>query len=187
MENTQLSQSLAAFLVTKQSEGQRQELTRLLHVNVRMEQFGLSLTEQDAQALIISRNESLRQSRRIELGQSVLEKLLYEFCDSQYLNNDNLVESIEALQDVFYLFKNETQDLMSDEELLHFMKEQFETVCAGDIGHLADTCLERMARAVRGGSRSHEQNDGKGLYEEVDEEQRWDEELYHYALHELLG
>ena len=54
------------------------------------------------------------------------------------------------------LYKNETEDKLSDDELLHLMKEQYENPCHGDLDYLESTCLERVARAVRAGG---------GLYE----------------------
>ena len=44
------------------------------------------------------------------------------------------------------MYKNEMQDEISDEELLHFMKEQFETVCFGDLDYLTGTCLPFFLR-----------------------------------------
>ena len=143
------------------------------------------LTEKEARELMVCRDESLKKYRRVEFGAGILDELIFEFCDSSYLNGDNYVSTLEKLQDTFYLFKNETQDCMTDEEILHFMKEQFETVCAGDADHLADTCLERLSRSVRVGNRSYESNDGRGIYGDVDEEKRWDPDLYYQVLKEL--
>lgn len=66
------------------------------------------------------------------------------------------------------------------------MKEQFETVCFGDVEYLEGTCLTRFSAAVRAGYRGYEAFGGKGEYEELSEEQRWDSELYTEALRELF-
>ena len=37
---------------------------------------------------------------------------------------------------------------MTDQELLNFMREQFDNVCFGDTGYLEETCLDRLAAGV---------------------------------------
>ncbi len=51
-------------------------------------------------------------------------KIIYEFCDSDFIDQNNYVDTIIRLQEIFYLFKNEMQDEITDDELLHIMKEQ---------------------------------------------------------------
>ena len=55
-------------------------------------------------------------------------KIIYEFCDSDFIDQNNYVDTIIRLQEIFYLFKNEMQDEITDDELLHLMKEQFELI-----------------------------------------------------------
>ena len=40
-------------------------------------------------------------------------------------------------------------DELTDDELLTFMKEQFDTVCFGDTDYLGDTCLEIFSQAAQ--------------------------------------
>lgn len=162
------------------------EAAELMKLKPGLERFGLQLTKEKARELVLYKNESLKRNRRVEFGKGILGELMFEFCDSRYLDEDNWIEVLQKLQDIFYRFKNETEEQMTDEELLHCMKEQYETVCAGDIEYLADTCMERISRGVRGGRVRSRQQDGRGMYEQVDEEIRWDSNLYYQALHELL-
>ena len=62
------------------------------------------------------------------------------FCDSSFLSQNNYVETLIRLQEIFYLYKNEMQDEITDDELIHFMREQFEAVCYGDLDYLEGTC-----------------------------------------------
>ena len=82
---------------------------------------------------------------------------------------------------------NEMQDEITDDELLHFMKEQFETICYGDLDYLEGTCLANFAQAIRAGYRGYSETDGYGEYVSLDEVSRWDRKLYLEALRELLG
>ena len=137
-----------SLLEVLQSQKEKKELSVLMQCNEKTESFGLSLTEEDAHELVLCRNASLKKYRRVEFGEGILDKLIFTFCDSQYINQENYREIMEELQDIFYSFKNEAMDLLTDDELLTFMKEQFEEICMGDTEYLESTCLPRFASAM---------------------------------------
>ncbi len=177
------------------AQQQKQELTRVLECNKKTEQFGLVLSEEEAKSLIISRKTALADSQRVEFAEGILPKLIYCFCDSQYINQDNYGDTLDQLQDLFYQYKNETQDELSDDELLEFMRKQFDEVCYGDLDYLANTCLERFSRAVRSGYHSQLQKrlrdeyalrESEDSYGKLAEETRWDYELYKSKLEDLF-
>ena len=174
------------FFALLQQTKQKGELAALEESNKKTEKFGLSLTREQAGELVICRNESLKKYKRVEFGEGILNKLIFIFCDSQYIDVNNYLETLEKLQDIFYAFKNETQDKMTDDELLTFMREQYEKVCFGDLEYLGTTCLERYAKAVREGYSGYLQSQGQGEYERFSEEERWDSELYYDVLKELF-
>ena len=149
-------------------------------------QFGLSLTREETGALLAARQESLKKHQRVEFGRGILDKLMFVFCDSQYISRQDYARTLARLQDIFYACKNEAQDRLTDEELLAFMKDQFETVCFGDMEYLEGTCLARFSAAARAGYRGYEASGGQGEYEALSEEQHWDGELYLEALKELF-
>lgn len=161
---------------------QEKEMALLAGCSRKTEVFGLTLTEDEAKELIQCRNDSLKKHRRVEFGQGILDKLMYAFCDSDFISPDTWLDTLKQLQDIFYDFKNQTGDQVTDEELITFMKEQFDGVCMGDMEYLESTCLDRFAHAVRSGYRGHEATGGKGEYEALSEETHWDPELYLLAL-----
>lgn len=161
------------------------QIISLLETNPYTERFGLRLSEEDAGILEEKRLESLSQWQRVEFGEGILNRLIFEFCDSAYISQDNYVETIAELQNIFYHYKNEMLDEISDEELLHFMKEQFENVCFGDLEYLEGTCLEIFSEAVRAGYRGYRRTDGRGEYGKFDRTRRWDKELYLETLRDL--
>lgn len=169
-----------------QIKKEQNELMQLVSFNKNTEKFGLTLTQEDAKALMICRNDSLKKYRRVEFGKGILDKLIYTFCDSQYINQENYLGTLERLQDIFYEFKNEAEDKLTDDELLTFMREQFESVCFGDTEYLEGTCLQRFATAVRAGYTGYQKSGGHNEYEEFDEEQRWDKDLYMDVVKELF-
>lgn len=168
------------------SKREKEELAVLRDYNKKTEKFGLTLTEEDAGKLIVSRNNSLKKYQRVEFGKGILDKIIYTFCDSQYIHQGNYLKTLQELQDIFYQFKNESQDKVADDELQAFMKQQFETVCSGDTEYLAGTCLERFSRAVREGYTGFTGSGGIDEYEQFSEEERWDSEVYQSVLKELF-
>ncbi|RKJ44541.1 hypothetical protein D7X98_11955 [bacterium 1XD8-76] len=160
-------------------------LSRLMETNQATERFGLALTSQDAELILEERGNVLREMRRVEFGEGIIPRIIHEFCDSAYIDQSNYVETLLRLQEIFYLYKNEMLDEISDSELLHFMKEQFESICFGDLDYLEGTCLSNFAQAVRAGYSGYKRSEGRGEYEKFDEVTRWDYELYFEALKEL--
>lgn len=168
-----------------QAMSMQTQIGKVMDTNQYTQQFGLSLCEADAQLIVAERTKSLREQQRVEFGESIIPKLIYEFCDSDYIDQGNYVQTMVRLQDIFYLFKNEMMDEITDDELIHFMKEQFETVCYGDLEYLEGTCLEIFAQAVRAGYQGYRGSDGRNEYAQFDVVPRWDRELYLEVLKEL--
>ena len=162
------------------------QVAELLDTNEETAHFGLTLTEKDAQMIVTARQNTLKAQRRVEFGTSATERLIREFCDSQYLEQDCFAETVMRLQDIFFTFRNEMMDLISDDELLHFMKEQFETICYGDLEYLEGTCLTGFAEAIRAGYRGYKESEGYGEYAQFDAVPRWDYNLYLETLKELF-
>jgi len=161
------------------------QIQKVMESNQYTKQYGLTLTEQDAKVLAQERKNTLMEHKRVEFGESILPRIIYEFCDSAYISQSNYVESLIRLQEIFFLYKNEMLDEISDEELLNFMKEQFETVCFGDFDYLEGTCLDLFAQAIRAGYRGYEKTAGKGEFAAFDVVVRWDRALYLETLREL--
>ncbi len=164
---------------------QKNQVSEVMKTNQKTERFGLTLSEEDAALITAERLHTLQEQRRVEFGAGIMPKIIYEFCDSAYIDQNNYVDTLLSLQEIFYLYKNEMQDELSDDELLHFMKEQFEGVCFGDLDYLEGTCLRIFAEAVRAGYRGYQASEGYGEYGKFDEVKRWDYELYLEALREL--
>lgn len=164
---------------------QQNQVEKVLEINQKTAHFGLALTKEEAALILEEQKNILREQRRVEFGEGIMPKIIYEFCDSVYIDQAHYVEILIRLQEIFYLYKNEMLDEISDDELLHFMKEQFETICFGDLDYLEGTCLSNFAAAVRAGYSGFRESEGYGEYGRFDEVQRWDYNLYLEALREL--
>lgn len=181
------------YMELLQMEQEKRQLASLLDRNSRTAVFGLTLTENDAKLLLSERKTTLRQQERLEFGAGILPALIDAFCDSAYITQENYIETLIELQDIFYEFKNESLDLLTDNELLSFMARQFEEVCFGDMEYLRSTCLERFCRAIRRGDPLLEKerdeyslSDDRNPYTNLEEENRWDRKLFLQALDDLF-
>lgn len=164
---------------------QENQVGKVVETNRATAQYGLALTEEEAKLIVRERTDTLREQKRVEFGDSVTPKIIYEFCDSDFIDQNNYVETIVRLQEIFYLYKNEMQDEITDDELLHLMKEQFEQLCFGDLDYLEGTCLAQFSQAVRAGYDGYKGSNGYGEYSKFDDRKRWDYELYLEALKDL--
>lgn len=172
------------WMVLLQRENQ---LARIIDTNQAAEKYGLFLSEGEAGLILEERCNALKEQKRVEFGEGITPQIIYEFCDSSFIDQYNYVDTIIRLQEIFYLYKNEMQDEITDAELLHFMKEQFEDICYGDLDYLEGTCLTIFSQAVRAGYRNYKDSQGYGEYADFDEVKRWDYELYLEALDNLWG
>lgn len=127
----------------------RQTKQEVLQSNEYTSKFGLSLSEQDVEELMIVRRECLQEHQRVEFGKGVIEKLIYAFCDSPYIYQENYADTLSRLQDIFYLYKNESMDELTDDELIEYMRKSFDETCQGSLDYLEETCLEEFARNIR--------------------------------------
>jgi hypothetical protein len=139
------------FSLTPVSMQKIQTAKELRECNEFTRRYGLSLSEQQIHGLVEKRFEALKDTGRIEFGKGILKKLIYEFCDSPYIIQENYEDTILELLDSFYYFKNESMDLISDDELMTFMKEHFDTICEGSLEYLNGTTLEELCRNTRYG------------------------------------
>jgi hypothetical protein len=113
--------------------------------------YGLALTEAEIVSIANRRMEALEAVGRVEFGSGVAGLLVREFCDSPYLTRENFEETILELMDAFYYFKNESKDLIRDDELIAMMKRFFDTTCQGSVEYLTGTTLEEICRSARAG------------------------------------
>ena len=81
-----------------------------METNRYTEAYGLVLSREDAQVLAQERADALKRERRVEFGQSILPAVIYAFCDSPYIMQENYRDALIRLQNIFYLYKNEMLD-----------------------------------------------------------------------------
>lgn len=131
----------------------RNQVQQLMEMNQKTQHFGLALTEEEAKLIVENKKESLKEQKRVEFGETILVKLIDTFCDSPYISQRDYADTLMRLQEIFYLYKNESLDELSDDELLEYMKKAFDGICQGSLEYLEETVLEEFARIIRCGER----------------------------------
>ena len=113
--------------------------------------YGLTLSESDITELVELRSDALHRTGRVEFGGGILPKLIRAFCKSPYIDPSTYAATLADLQDAFYYFKNESQDLFSDDDLIEFMERVFNGSAHGSTEVLTTISLEALCRWARSG------------------------------------
>ncbi len=128
---------LAAFQNNMLVSAQNQYIAqKLVALNGITSEHGITLSQADCKGIAQFRSEALAENERIEIGVGAVKRIIEEFCDSGYVNQQNFRSVVEALLECFYTIKTETNDTVSDDEVMEFLKYLFETEAGGDIEKL---------------------------------------------------
>ncbi len=127
------------------------EVANIKKCNEFTNKYGLTLSDTQIESLMEKRIDILKNTGRIEFRTGIIDKIIKEFCDSPYINQENYVLTLYNLLDIFYEYKNETMDLVTDDELIKFMKTAFNGVCKGDTEYLSGTIMYEMKQRILNG------------------------------------
>ena len=106
----------------------------------------MTLTAAQAAELVAARREALVQTGRVEFGSGVTERLIRAFYTSPYLTKETYAETLQALTELFYQLKNETDDRVGDDALLAEMRARFDDDCRGSLDLLAGDAMPAFVR-----------------------------------------
>lgn len=107
-----------------------QTVRGLLALNETLGAYGLTLSSDQARALSETQARVLRQTGRLEFGEGIAGKLAAAFGASPYLATDTFEDALHELIELFYLFKNETDDRVSDDALVSYMQGMLTAIAA---------------------------------------------------------
>lgn len=145
---------LYMLLATGEEEAGKEKLLALNEVS---ECYGLRLTQEDAGALIVSRNEVLKAYDRIEWDYSLLEKLIKTFSASAYIQSEDYLQLLTELIEIFHYMKNQTEDYLQDDDIIEMLFKCFEEKAGGSIdllkardveAYLAEVWLEILNKEI---------------------------------------
>lgn len=127
---------------------QKKQVDAILRCNETTYSCGLTLTHKQAVELANTCTETLKKTGRIEFRGGITDKLIMSFYDSPYLSNDTFEDTLCELIDLFYSFKNEMYDRISDDTLISYMKQSFNGECHGSIELLSSDALPELAEKI---------------------------------------
>ena len=129
-----------------------QVVNEIIKFNDTTKKSGLTLTQSQAVKLVKTRSIALKENGRVEFGGVIIGKLITEFYDSPFIIKSNYEETLHQLLQIFYYYKNETMDLISDDALIKYMKISFNGICQGSLDLLSQKELFNLARNLRYGN-----------------------------------
>lgn len=120
----------------------RETVAELEQCNAVSARWGLTLDQAQMERLAVRRVEALRDTGRIEFGEGILGKLIHAFCDAPELQQAEYEETLSTLQDLFYYYKNECADALSDDELIAALRLIYSERAHGSLDYLSgiDRC-----------------------------------------------
>ena len=65
---------------------QQNQLGKVVETNRITQKYGLTLSKEEAQLLLSERSFALREQKRVEFGEGITPKIIYEFCDSDFID-----------------------------------------------------------------------------------------------------
>jgi len=128
----------------------------ILSLNEITSKFGLTLSEKDARELSETRNKAVCENERIEIGLGVVPAIVEKFCRSRYINSENFTYILNEVTYLFYYIKTETDDKISDKELVNELFKRFELQCRGSIDVLENREVGRIIRKINSGEKYFE-------------------------------
>ena len=124
---------------------------KILALNTVSQEHGLMLTPEDARELSEIRERSLRDNERLEIGLGAMEGIIRRFSRSSFINQENYAYVVAEVTDLFYYIKTETDDKVSDNELLDELYLRFEQRCRGSVDLLLSREGEILIRKINAG------------------------------------
>lgn len=133
----------------------KEVVNQITSTNLQSRRYMLHLSEKDAVQIIESRNRILSDVGRLELNYDIVQKIINTFCTSPYINQHDYTETICDLLEIFYYYKNETRDEISDDDLIDFMKSSFDGSCFGSLELLVNRELENLVVKIKNSLQNH--------------------------------
>ena len=141
---------------------------KIMQTNEKAGEYGLVLTPKQAGMLVQAGKDAISTEYRIEFGSSATVKIIDKFCESVYVSQSDYADTIAALIDVFYEAKNESEDSLTDDEVIDIMFYFFENVSNGSIDLLQNRDMDYLCRNIR--HKAKNIFDPNSRYDEDDEE-----------------
>ncbi len=121
----------------------------ILNLNEKSMEYALSLSEKDAEMLIQVGKDTISIQSRIEFGKSATIKIIEKFMKSSYISQADYADTIAGLIDIFYEAKEESLDVLTDDEVIDIMYNFFENESGGSLDVLQGRDMDYLCKKIR--------------------------------------
>ena len=129
-------------------------INSLVDLNAKANNYGLVITEAVAREIAVYRNNALIENERFELSSDAVARLTSAFLETRYINQEDFAVTMGEIINLFYLIKNETENTISDDDLISVMLKVFVETCFGSIEVMQSKGLEKILREYKFGDKN---------------------------------
>lgn len=145
------------------------EAAGLLSANAESVRDGLMLSPSQALELAQTHRRALDRCGRVEIGTDTVQKIIEAFRHSHYLWQKDYADVLNEAVEAFYELKNESEDNISDDELIRLLADAFERYKGALAPFLQSRELDHLLRALRYGEEEEPDEPDEDETEEYDE------------------
>lgn len=126
----------------------KKRVDNILQCNRVLENHGLMITEEQALELIQSQQMAVKDVGRIEFTNTIIEDIITTFSDSQFFTKYDFSNQLNELLEIFYYYREMTDGLLSDDDIIKYLYLSFEGPCQGSLSWLGDNQLNVLLDAL---------------------------------------
>ena len=136
------------FSIIKLNENQKL-INNLIDLNSKANKYDLMITESIAREIAVYRSTALIENERFEINSNAVSRLTSAFLESRYIEQKDFADTIGEIINIFYHIKNETDNEISDDDLISEMLKVFTETCFGSIEIMQSKGLEKILRQYK--------------------------------------
>jgi hypothetical protein len=126
----------------------------LVELNTKANNYGLTITENVAREIAVYRQAALIENERVELKFDAIIRLTSAFLQTRYINQEDFADTMGEIISLFYLIKTETENTISDDDLISIMLDTFQNnPCFGSLELMQSKGLEKILREYKFGDK----------------------------------
>lgn len=120
--------------------------------------YGLALTPQESREIVLARNNVLKDYDRVEVDTEIMQKIILQFCPSPHLQQNEYMDTIIELLELFHYLKNELNDEIGDDALIEKLADLYNK-CCGDLELLKGRETEHIINQYKFGDAYDQETD----------------------------
>lgn len=124
-------------------QNDQKNVKNLISMNEITKDKNLVLSQKEILMLIENKNSTLKDIGRIEIGKSIIDDLVYDFYDSDYIDSDNYFDTINELVNIFYMYQDKFSDYLTDEEIIEYLRNNFDEM-GGSLELLGSVSFDKL-------------------------------------------